>query len=441
MSGRRTRFDEVMEGTIRLAGEDRDRPLRLELAADLPGVLTPWSDVEGALAGRVRVPGWADDRAARGTLRVAPIAARRIRYTLDFATGDGRSLRLDGLKSTSARHPVRSMTRLPATVTDAEGTVVGQARLRFAVRRDLARFLAGFRFPGHEADLMASRWRGQPGRLEVWYTTLTDPATGTGLWLHHELVAPAGGGAHRRHGWAAVFPPDGAPVFGRFASYDDRFTGTADGISWELAETGGGRPMFTFPRWAWERELLPAAQVVPKPAAVYDGTVRFGGRTLELRGARGASAHIYGHGNAKRWVWLHADLGGGDVCEVVAAVSTRPVLDRLPALPLVRLRVGGRDWPAGDPLLAALRLRADLGLPTWTVRGRIGDRRLVVRVTQPPEETVSVDYADPDGAPAVCHNTERADVSIVLSRRDGGRWRTEREWTLRGTGHAELGER
>lgn len=29
--------------------------------------------------------------------------------------------------------------------------------------------------------LLRSRRRGQAGRLEVWYTTLTDPATGTGL--------------------------------------------------------------------------------------------------------------------------------------------------------------------------------------------------------------------------------------------------------------------
>lgn len=430
-----------MEGTIRLAGEDRDRPMRLELSADLPGVLRPWGDTEGTLTGRAHVPGWADDGAAAGRLQVAPIAARRIRYTLDFTAADGRRLHLDGWKSTTPRHPVRSMTYLPATVTDAGGEVVGEARLRFHLRRDLARFVTGFRFPRAGTDLMESRWRGRPGRLEVWYTTLTDPATGTGFWLHHELVAPSDGGAPREHGWAAVFPPGERPVFGRFGPYESRLKGTAGQLTWDLTESGGGRPIYTFPRWAWERELLPAAQIVPKPTATYDGVLRFGDRALELRGARGGSAHIYGHGNAKRWVWLHADLGDGDVCEVVAAVSMRPGLNRLPALPFVRLRMGGRDWPGGDPLLAALRLRADLGLPTWTVRGRLGDRRIHIQVTQSPEQTVSVDYADPDGAPAVCHNTERADVHIVLSRRTGEGWEIEREWRLDGTGHAELGTR
>ncbi|TMR30701.1 hypothetical protein [Actinomadura geliboluensis] len=459
MSARRTTFSEVMEGELRLAGEDRARPMRLDLDADLPGVLRPWGDAEGAIAGRVSVPGWADDPSASGRLRVAPIAARRIRYTLDFTAADGRRLRLDGWKSVSPRRPVRSMTSLPATVTDADGTAVGEARLRFHLRRDLAAFLTSFRAPARAADPMRSRWRGQAGRLEVWYTTLTDPATGTGVWLHHELVAPDDGGGAHAHGWAAVFPPGEPPVFGRFGPHEwspredaafaagpvvqtgDRLAGTAGPVGWELRESGGGPPLFTFPRWAWERELLPAAQIVPKPAAAYRGAVRFGDRVLDLADAPGASARIYGHGNARRWAWLHADLGGGDVCEIVAAVSTRPGLNRMAPLPLVRLRVDGRDLPSGDPLLAALRLRADIRLPTWTVRGRVGDRLLNVEVTQRPEETVAVDYADPDGAPAVCRNSERADVRIALARRAGRGWRTEREWRLDGTGHAEVGLR
>ncbi|MEU5882607.1 hypothetical protein [Spirillospora sp. NPDC047279] len=463
MTGRRTTFDEVMEGTVRLAGEDRDRPMRLDLSADLPGVLRPWGDVAGTLTGRARIEGLADDPAATGSLRVAPITARRIRYTLGFTAADGRRLHLDGWKSTTPRRPVHSMTHLPATITDEDGEIVGEARLSFRLRRDLVRFLAGFRFPGagrtavpgaaagaggRAGDVFASRWRGQRGRLEVWYTTLTDPATGTGVWLHHELVAPSDGSAARLHGWAAVFPPGERPAFGRFGPgpWDgqdvERLTGIAGDIGWELTESGGGPALYTFPRWAWERELLPAAQIVPKPAASYGGTLRVGDRKLDLRDAPGGTARIYGHGNAERWAWLHADLGGGDVCEVVAAVSTRPGLNRLPALPFVRLRVGGAEWPGGDPLLAALRLRADIALPTWTVRGRVGDRRIQIRVTQRPGETVAVDYSDPDGRPAVCRNSERADALIVVSRRTGREgWRVEREWRLEGTAHSEVGSR
>jgi autotransporter translocation and assembly factor TamB len=475
MSTRHTTFREVMEGTIRLAGEDSPRPIRLDLNVDLPGLIHPWSDLEGPMTGHVHVEGWADDTGAVGTLQVAPLAAGRIRYQISFTASDGRRLRFDGWKSIQLSRPARSMTRLPATVTDADGAVLGEASLRFQLRRDLVGFLSGFRFPAGEdaepaEDLLRSRWRGQAGRLEVWYTTLTDPVTGTGAWIHHELVSPHDGGAARAHGWAALFPPGEEPVLARFGPSDwaapesgfacdgvemtaERLRGKVGELSWDLSAGDGapaagaagdgvaaGRPLFTFPRWAWQREVLPAAQIVPVPAATFTGTLRHGDRVIELTGAPGATARIYGHGNARRWAWLHADLGGGDVCEVVAAVSTRPGLDRLAPLPFVRLRVGGRDWPPGG-LLAALRLRARIGLPEWTVTGRIGGRMLRIEVTQPPAETVAVDYQDPDGSPAVCHNTERASAVINLSRRSGGEWEQERCWRLDGTAHAEVGLR
>jgi hypothetical protein len=485
----RTVFRETMSGRARLTGEPQPRPIVLDLAADVPGLLRLRGDVEARLTGRVRIGGWADDTEAAGSLRIAPVAARRIRYRLTFTTSDRRTMRLDGWKSVSFARPVRSMTTLPATITDEQGRVAGEARLGFDLRRSLGPMLAsvrlrpdavaGVRAGGDPAGYLPSRWRGQPGRLEVWYTTLTDPATGTGCWLHHELVAPADGGKAYAHGWAAVFPPDSEPVLARFGPEPWQrpagdavfatseaamtpqalrgsagFGGAARGrsgdasvqISWDLTADPDGPPLFTFPRWAWEREVLPGAQIVPVPAAAFHGTIRFstgshGGRVLTLDGAPGATARSYGHGNAERWAWLHADLGGGDVCEVVAAVSTRPGLNKLAPLPLVRLRAGGADWPPGGPLVHAARFIARIGLPTWTVLGVAGDRRIRIQVTQPAQRTLAVSYTDPDGSTAVCRNSERADVVINLQRRAAGVWQPEHVWRLRATAHAEVGTR
>jgi hypothetical protein len=41
----------------------------------------------------------------------------------------------------------------------------------------------------------------------------------------------------------------------------------------------------------------------------------------------------------------------------------------------------------------------------------------------------------------VCTNSERASAWITLQRFAGRRWRTDREWTLDGTAHAEVGLR
>jgi hypothetical protein len=462
-----------MTGQARLADEDQPRAAVLDLAADVPGLLRPWGDVEAALAGHVRIEGWADDHEAAGTLRIAPVTARRIRYRLSFTTSDGRRMHLDGWKSVSYARLLHSMTTLPATILDEKGNVAAETQLRFDLRRALGPMIASFRVRpagrpagGAPAPLafLSSRWRGQPGRLEVWYSTFTDPATGTGCWLHHELVAPTGGRTANVHGWAAIFPPDGAPVLARFgpqpwtaadgdtvfAADDVLMTPTTlrgsagtgqDKVRWELTATQDGPPLFTFPRWAWEREALPGAQIVPVPAGTFTGTLRYGGRALTLTGAPGATAHIYGHGNPQRWAWLHADLGGGDVCEVVAATSTRPGLNKLPPLPLVRLRAGGEDWPAGDPMMHAARFVAKIGLPTWTVLGIAGDRRIRIQVTQPADRTLAVGYTDPDGSTAVCRNSERADAVITVQRRTADGWRQDRGWRLDTTAHAEVGAR
>ncbi|WP_369243951.1 hypothetical protein [Streptomyces sp. R41] len=459
---RGTAFTETMLGTVRLDAETRERRIRLDLRAEADAVLRPHRTTVARLTGRVRIAGFADAPCAEGELEVSPLARRRIRYQLAF-TADGRGLTLDGWKSVTACRPVESMTVLPFTLYEGDARV-GEGVLRFPLATGLAPFLLSFRFPRREsgAEHFAPRWSGAPGRTEVWYTTLTDPESGTGLWLHHEVTAPADGSEPFAHGWVAAFPRGGAVRHARFGPVPwtrpaDGFTGdnvtatpgqlrgnTGD-FHWKLTERPQEAPLFTFPRWSWRRPLLPAAQMLPAARATYEGEFSYGEQTLTLRGAPGASARIYGHGNAHRWTWLHAELGGGDVLEIVAAVSTRPGLRRLPPLVFLRLRRGGRTWPrraerSAVGLLGVGRFRAVFGLPKWTVTGRTALRRIRVEVDQPAERTLTLEYRDPDGARAVCRNSESADAHVVLERW-WGRWRPEASWLLDGTAHAEAGER
>jgi len=298
----------------------------------------------------------------------------------------------------------------------------------------------------------APRWRGEPGRLEVWYATLSDPRTRAALWIHCETVAPPRGGAYA-HGWASWFPPDGAPRTERFGpeptgpatglpgcgtwfdaagvrAAPQQLTGRARSLAWDLSWQDTSRPLWTFPRPAWERELLPGAQVVIAPTAVFAGGLTVDGTPAGVDGWGGGVAHIYGHGNAKRWGWLHADLGGGDVLEVVTAVSHMPGLRRLAPMAFVRLRIDGNDWPAIP--LPALRMRTTLGVAHWQLEGRLGGRCTLIRVDQPPDRCVSLAYTDPDGGAAVCTNTEQADIHVEIG---------DRRWSVPGSGHAEVGLR
>lgn len=464
MSPRGTVFRETLLGRVRLLGEEADRPVRLDLVARADRVLLPHRTTQARLTGRIRMAGRADDPRIDGELEISPLARRRIRYRIGFEL-EGRRLVLDGWKSVSFRRPLTSMTELPYTLYE-DGARVGAGTLRFPLATGLLPFLAGFRFPRADQPAAdrdpAPRWDGTPGRTEVWYTTLTDPATGTGLWLHHEIVAPSDGSPAYAHGWAAVFPRSGPVEHARFGptpwerrphgfstegirAVPGRLTGSAGPFSWALTEQSQGPPLYTFPRWSWRHPWLPASHMLPAAHARYTGTVRHGADELRLVDAPGASARIYGHGNARRWAWLHAELGGGGVLEIVAAVSMRRGLDRLPPLVFLRLHRNGRTWPRrverGAVGWAGLgRFRADITLPRWRVEGRAGLRRIRVTVTQPPERTLALDYTDPDGSAAVCRNSESADAEVHLECWRGG-WRPEAVWRLSGTAHAEVGER
>ena len=39
----------------------------------------------------------------------------------------------------------------------------------------------------------ALRWDGEPGHYEVYYLSLTDPASGIGLWIRYTMLAPSDG--------------------------------------------------------------------------------------------------------------------------------------------------------------------------------------------------------------------------------------------------------
>ncbi|MFF4213972.1 hypothetical protein ACFYZE_32415 [Streptomyces sp. NPDC001796] len=462
MRSRSTAFAEMMCGTVRLAGDTGTRRVRLDLAVRAASALRPLGTTTALVSGRVRIEGLVDDPDAVGEMEISPLARRRIVYRVGFTVGDRKYL-LMGWKSVSLRHPVASMTVLPYSVHE-DGHQVGQGRLRFPLASRLVPFLASWRFPRRDESATAytPRWDGSPGRTEVWYTTLTDPVTGTGLWLHHELTVPTDGATAFAHGWVAVFPPEGPVEYARFGPEPwvaspqgfgttevtvrpGRLCGTAGCFRWDVEQTSHGAPLHTFPRWAWRRPLLPAAQMLPASRSRFTGVVEHPGGRLDLCDAPGATARIYGHGNARRWAWLHADLGGGDVLEVVAAVAMRPGLRKLPPLVFLRLRKDGRTWPRRG-LRSAVgwaglgRFRARIGLPVWSVTGRAGLRRIRVTVTQPEERTLALEYTDPDDSRPVCRNSERADARIVVERWWGG-WRPEARWTLTGTAHAEVGER
>ena len=140
-------FVEVMAGLVTFAGERFARPIRFRLDVS-GGRLRDYffATATTRAIGRVTVDGFASDAIAEGVLELSPYRRRTIRYAFDFTANDGAAYRFDGHKTIVHWRPVWSWTRLPGSVFDSTGAVVGDAMLRFDLRREFLNLARSFRF-------------------------------------------------------------------------------------------------------------------------------------------------------------------------------------------------------------------------------------------------------------------------------------------------------
>jgi hypothetical protein len=317
----------------------------------------------------------------------------------------------------------------------------------------------------------ALRWDGGPGHYEVYYATLTDPATGIGVWIRYTLRASVDGAGAECALWLIAMAPDG-DRFARKASFpamdleahDEPFrlrlagadlsdrgaAGRLDGGAWELSWEPRLPPYELVHPLVQRAGVAQTELVIAHADLAISGTVRLGERVLELDGARGAQAHLWGTRHAPRWAWVHAsDLRAADgeprpdtFVDAVSVYVERLGRELGPSTPVVG-RFRGADFAATDPI-AIMRTRSRFGLSTWRFEARDGRRRIVGEVDAPRETLAGVTYRDPDGRAAYCYNSEVASIRLsVWDRTARGRF----GWTLRdrlhadGRAHFEYGQR
>jgi len=301
------------------------------------------------------------------------------------------------------------------------------------------------------ANLNVLQWDGTPGHYEVYYLSATDPASGIGLWIRYTMVAPMAGEATCSL-WFMAMDPAGEVRVGRKVSYPvDQMVGEPDpfrltiGDS-ELSDRGmaGG---FEDVRWElrWEpsrpyehvHPLLRRGRVaktvltLPHADLSVDGTVSFGGRELELVGARGGQAHLWGSKHANRWAWVHCnDFPGheGSFVDGVSVFVPRFGREIGPSTPVVG-RFGDEDFVANGPV-AVVRAPSTFGLTSWRFEAAERKRRIVCEVDAPRPSLVGVTYYDPDGDLAYCYNSEAATMRVRVFDRA---WPGRLPWLLRDT--------
>ena len=317
----------------------------------------------------------------------------------------------------------------------------------------------------------ALRWDGGPGHYEVWYVTLTDPASGVGAWLRHTLHAPLDGPAECSL-WLVAIAPDGDRLARRatfpaseLVARDGPFAMILAGA--DLSDRGAAGAIGSEAAWelSWEPRLRPYPLVHPlvERAGIAEselvlahadlaisGTLRLGERVLELDGVRGAQAHLWGARHAARWAWAHCnDLRSADgeprrdtFVDAVSVYVERLGRELGPSTPVVG-RFRGEDFVATDPV-ALLRARSRFGLTTWRFEARAGKRKITAEVDAPRATLAGVTYHDPDGRPAYCFNSEVASMRLaVWDRTARGRfgWALRDSLSADGRAHFEYGQR
>jgi hypothetical protein len=294
-------------------------------------------------------------------------------------------------------------------------------------------------------NLNALQWDESPGHYEVYYLSATDRGSGCGLWIRYTMVAPLEGDATCALWFMAMDPRDGtlvgrkqtlpaASMSSRAEPFELRIddavltdrgmTGAFEDVSWDLRSEPAGPGAEHVHPFLRRAKIAKTVLVLPHPAVDVKGTVTFGGQNLELDGARGGQAHLWGSKHAARWAWAHCNDFEGldgtprDDAWIDGVSVFVPRFGRLigPSSPIVG-HFAGRDFRSTSPL-RVMRNESRFGLTTWHLEATDGDLQVVADVDAPREQLVGVTYHDPDGDLAYCYNSETASMRVRVWQRD-----------------------
>jgi hypothetical protein len=321
-----------------------------------------------------------------------------------------------------------------------------------------------------EADNRMVWDRTARGHYEIWYLTCNHLPTRTGFWIRYTLESPLHEPPYAQL-WFAFFD---ARDPGRNFAVNRRFPidvlssqvspfriAIGDAVLGHGHRTGGlsgdGRAA------SWDLSWLPAAAthrhlpgiiyrtsfadtrvLSPSLDAPVRGTITIDGRTLALDGDPGGQTHVWGRKHAHAWAWGHCNAFEGRRGAALEALSVR--LERrgvvLPTLTLVGLVLDGEAHRLNG-LEHTLVNRGTFGTARYRFLARGAGVRIAGEYACRPEDMVSTEYADPDGAACFCANTEVADLRVTVWRRSRiwKRWHEQARLTADKAGHFEVAGR
>ena len=316
------------------------------------------------------------------------------------------------------------------------------------------------------------RWDGERrGHYEVWYLTCNHRASRTGYWIRYTLESPLPG-----HGepycqlWFAFFDHDApersfalnqrlpiaamgaadrpfAVTIGEarlwHAGMRGAIAGRGHAARWELGWLPGLCTHHHLPAVMYRGEGLGETTVLsPNHSVPVSGVVEVDGRRFDLVAEPGGQTHLWGRRHAHAWAWGRCNAFEDRPRAAFEALTVR--LRRagvtLPPLTIAALYLDDEALLFNEFQHTALN-RGEMGTGVYRVAAQGPLARLRAEFRAAPEAMVSAEYADPDGAPSYCANTEVGRCEVVVERRGLWGWheveRLESPWG----GHFEVGAR
>ena len=322
----------------------------------------------------------------------------------------------------------------------------------------------------------ALQWNEGPGHYEVYYVTLTDPATGVGVWIRYTMLAPLAQTSEPATAalWFLAMDPAigaAAPTIGRKATLavqrlraqrepfelriedailtDSGMSGSIDDVSWDLRWDASGHAYEHVHPALRRLGVAKTVLVLPHADLSIDGTIELPGQKLELAGARGGQAHLWGSKHARSWAWVHCSdftTGEGEPVPGAFIDGVSVIVPRFgraagPSTPIVG-RIEGQDFSSTSPL-RVIANPSTFALTGWRFEAVDGSRRLIGEVDADRGQLAGVTYHDPDGELAYCYNSETASMRLHLyerARQVGG-WAHRMTLVAAGRAHFEYAQR
>jgi len=187
-------------------------------------------------------------------------------------------------------------------------------------------------------------------------------------------------------------------------------------IAWDLRFHGDARPLFLLAPGLYAARLPRAKSLVGLPLAVFDGTLRIGEQSIDVRGWVGSQNHNWGSQHTDAYAW--GQVAGFDGCpdsflEIgTARLKFGPLWT--PNMTVLVLRHRGREI-ALNTLRQSLRARGAFRYFEWTFRSEDADQTVEGHIAAPKNSFVGLRYYNPPGGEKWCLNSKLAACEIRVT--------------------------